>query len=199
MSFVKYFNMNYNKGPNFGNDMVNVEEALKYWNFNGPKETIRQLVDAYGKPSSMSIYDATWEFISGINHVCVKDESIPHGDHDDYLYGCRQIAVPPDLYTPIAQSSPSIIIDAQRGVVISRCNKLAVVAIYLGFVEDVVSGKVKATPEELGKRVEEGIIPEWFDDKMGELLGESINEAKKEKNNARLNNNGNILKVLKKK
>jgi hypothetical protein len=107
----------------------------------------------------------------------VKDESIPHGDHSDFLYGCRQIAVPPDLYTPIAQSSDSIMIDGQKGMVIARCNQLYVIAIMLKFVEDVVQGATKATPEELDRRIENGEVPEWFEDKMGEILGESINES----------------------
>lgn len=175
MYFQKYFNMNHNKGPDHGDSMVNTEEALKYWNFREAKETVRTLVAAYGEPTSMSICDAEWNYVGGLN-VCVKDESVPHGDHKDFVYGYKQIAVTPDLYTPLALASESIIIDGQKGIVIARCNSVAVVAIMLGFVEDVTSGAAKPTAEELMGRIENAIIPSWFEDKMGEIVNEGWKE-----------------------
>lgn len=176
MYFQKYFNMNYNKGPDHGDTMVNVEEALKYWNFREAKEMVRTLVAAYGEPNSMSICDAVWEPSAPGLKLCVKDESLPHGDHKDFVYGCRQIVVPPDFHTPLALTSESIIIDSQKGMVKARCNSVAVVAIMLGFVEDVVSGSVKPTSEELERRIENAELPNWFEDRMGEIISEGWKE-----------------------
>jgi len=178
MSFLKYFNLNYNKGPAFGDEMANPEEALKYWNFEGAIGTVKKLTHAFGQPRGMSIYDAEWGHVAGFSKVWVVDESIPHDfptPHQDWLYSERQIAVPPSLYKDLANVSGSIIIDAQRGAVIVRCQSLVKNAVTLGFVEDVVSGKAKPTPEEYAKRIEGNIVPEWFQDTLSEL-----SEAKKE-------------------
>ncbi len=174
--------MNYNKGPDHGDQMVSTEEALKYWNFKGAKESVRKMVAVYGEPSSISICDACWDHIPGFAKVWVKDESIPHdfpAPHQDCLYSARQIAVPPDLYTDFAKVTGSIIIDGQKGLVIARCQMLVKNAVTLGFVEDVVSGSAKATPEEYARRIEGNETPAWFEDRMGETLEESIDEGKK--------------------
>ena len=171
-SFLKYFNLNYNKGPDFGDEMANPEEALKYWNFEGAIGTVKKLAHAFGNPTGMSIYDAEWGHIAGFSKVWVIDESIPHDfptPHQDWLYSERQIAVPPNLYKDLANVSGSIMIDGQRGTVTARCQSLVKNAVTLGFVEDVVNGTTKPTPEEYAKRIEGNIVPEWFQDTLSEL------------------------------
>lgn len=174
--------MHYNKGPDMGDNMANMEETLKYWNFEGAIDAVKQLAHAYGNPRSMSICDAEWEHVAGFNRVWVQDESIPHespAPHQDWLYSERSIVVPSDLYEDLANVTGSILIDAQRGVVIARCQKLVKNAVTLGFVEDVVAGTVKATPEEYAKRIEGNIVPEWFNDKLGELSEAVVGRSRK--------------------
>lgn len=172
MGFKKFFNLHYNKGPDYGFDTATIEEMLKYWNFEGPKETVMKLTYAFGPPKNISVYDAKWDYIQGFHGVCVKDEEIPHDfpdPHKDWLYSCRKLAVPPALYTPLAEVSGSILIDGTKGLVTARCQMLIKNAVTLGFVEDVVAGKVEPTPEEYARRIEENEIPEWYIDKLGEM------------------------------
>ncbi len=171
MGFKKFFNLHYNKGPDHGFDTATIEEMLKYWNFEGPKETVMKLTYAFGPPKDISIYDAKWDYIQGFHGVCVKDEEIPHdtpSPHKDWLYSCRKIAVPPALYTPLANVSGSILIDGTKGLVTARCQMLIKNAVTLAFVEDVVAG-AEASPEEYARRIEENEIPDWYTDKLGEM------------------------------
>ena len=169
MQLKKYFNLHYNKGPDHGASMATVEETLKYWNFEEPKEMVRNLMYVAGPPTEISIIHAKWRWMGGFEYVCVVDQELPHEDHNDFLYCCKKIGVEPALYTPFAEASSSILIDGQKGTVKARCNSLVSNAITLGFVEDVVAGNVEPTPEELDKRQEEGQVPEWFQDKLGEI------------------------------
>jgi len=172
MDFKKYFNLHYNKGPDFGATMATVEEALKYWNFEEPKEMVRKLMYAVGPPREMSIIYAKWDYLAGFDKVCVVDEEVPHGSpapHRDFLYCCKKIGVEPALYTPLAEASGAILIDGTQGIVKARCSSLLANAIILGFVEDVVAGNVEPSAEELNRRMEEDEVPDWFQDKLGDL------------------------------
>jgi hypothetical protein len=181
MEFKKFFNMHYNKGPDLGASMATVEEALKYWNFEKPKEMVRMLMHTVGPPAEVSIIHAKWNYLGGFDKVCVVDEEVPHGDHIDFVYCCKKIGVEPALYTPFAEVSGSILIDGTMGVVKARCGSLLANAITLGFVQDVVAGNVEPTVEEYERRMEENDVPDWFQDKLGEM-NESLNEQFKPKN-----------------
>ena len=169
MELKKYFNLHYNKGPDHGANFSAVEEALKYWNFNQPKEMVKKIMYAIGPPTEISIIHAKWRWMGGFEYVCVVDEELPHGDHKDFLYCCKKIGVEPALYTPFAEVTSAILIDGQKGIVKARCNSLLANAVILGFVEDVVAGNVEPSTEELDKRHDENIVPDWFQDKLGEM------------------------------
>jgi hypothetical protein len=183
MGFKKYFNLNYNKGPDHGATMATVEEALKYWNFEEPKEMVRKLMYSVGPPAEMSIMYAKWGYVGGFDNVCIVDEEVPHNmptPHKDFLYCCKKIGVSPALYTPLAEVSGSILIDGTKGVVKARCASLLANAITLGFVEDVVAGNVEPTIEEYERRMEENQVPNWFQDSLGEMMSEGtkVNEER---------------------
>jgi len=107
--------------------------------------------------------------------VVVMDESVTHTfpmKHRDYCYSTRKLVVPPKFATLLAGVTGSIIIDGLKKEVTARCGMLVKNAVTLGFVEDVIKGKVPNSlpraKKEYARRIISNIIPRWYKDVAGE-------------------------------
>ena len=89
-------------------------------------------------------------------------------NHKDYVYSTRKIAVPPKFASVFANVTESIIIDGLKKEVTARCGALIKNAVTLGFVEDMIKGKISssvpAAKKEYSKRIMGNITPKWFKD-----------------------------------
>lgn len=158
---------------NYINEEVDLK-SLDSWKHEDAKEYAEELIETYGEPDVLAEGMALWNGgISEFNSVYVKDESIEHccpRPHRDYVYSTMTIDVPEELMEAVAQASESIIVDQLKNEVTARCADIVANAITLGFVQDLVSGKID--PEESGEEYEryilETITPDWFKEELKE-------------------------------
>ena len=141
------------------------------WNHKFPRDYFKKMVKVFGPARFENGKCAGWFDIGGFDMVKIIDEMVPHSfpaPHYDYVYSAKTIDVPPDMYSDFGKVTGSIIIDGLKRLVFARCGGLYANAVTLGFVEDVVFGKAKATKAEYSKRIKGGKIPDWYEDQMKE-------------------------------
>jgi hypothetical protein len=82
------------------------------------------------------------------------------------------IDVPADMLDTLGHVTGSIIYDGLKKEVTARCGDLYANAATLGFVKDMVDGKVSTDFEEAKKeyanRIQEAPLPDWYPDTMEE-------------------------------
>jgi len=107
--------------------------------------------------------------------VVVMDESVVHTfpmRHKDYCYSTRKLVVPAKFASLLLGVTGSILIDGLKKEVTARCGMLVKNAVTLGFVEDVVKGKVKnnlaVAKKEYARRIMGNVTPGWYKDAAGE-------------------------------
>ena len=143
------------------------------------------MTDEYGEPDVLTNNMALWNGrISEFTQTYVKDESIPHccpKPHNDYVYSTMVIDVPEELMEAIAKASESIIVDQLKNEVTARCADIYANAITLGFVQKLVKGDIdpEDSKEEYERHILEGMLPEWFEEKVEE--GKKKKKKKKKK------------------
>ena len=161
------------------------DASLDNWEYEDAKGYAQELTDEYGEPDVLTNNMALWNGrISEFTQTYVKDESIPHccpKPHNDYVYSTMVIDVPEELMEAIAKASESIIVDQLKNEVTARCADIYANAITLGFVQKLVKGDIdpKDSKEEYERHILEGILPEWFEEKVEE--GKKKKKKKKKK------------------
>jgi hypothetical protein len=144
------------------------------WKHGEPKKTAKRYIAVFGNPDETGKSFAKWNDIANFGGpTVIKDEEISHTKpvkHIDFVYSTRSIRVPADKVGILAMSSGSIIVDQLKEEVTARCHYLIKNAVTLGFVEDVVSGKIPANgaPKEYARRIKNNITPKWFKDPLNE-------------------------------
>ena len=148
------------------------------WKHKDAKMYADKLIKVLGIPDekskSMVVWTTKAKKADAIK-VVVMDESVTHTfpmTHKDYCYSTRKLVVPPKFATLLAGVTGSIIIDGLKKEVTARCGMLVKNAVTLGFVEDVIKGKVKnnlaTAKKEYARRIMENITPIWYRDMAGE-------------------------------
>jgi hypothetical protein len=161
------------------------DASLDNWEYEDAKGYAQELTDEYGEPDVLTNNMALWNGrISEFTQTYVKDESIPHccpKPHNDYVYSTMVIDVPEELMEAIAKASESIIVDQLKNEVTARCADIYANAITLGFVQKLVKGDIdpEDSKEEYERHILEGILPEWFEEKVEE--GKKKKKKKKKK------------------
>lgn len=148
------------------------------WHYRDAEEYTQMLIEELGPPGYASEGETGWENVLGFTNLWVRDESIPHSfpkPHRDYVYSTREIRVNPKQAAVLAFVSGSIIVDQLKGEVHARCGTVYANATTLGFVEDLVKGKVPLSPKqakaEYAKRIKGQWLPDWYEDELGERGG----------------------------
>lgn len=151
------------------------------WKHALPKETVTQYILNFGLPYDVGKDRATWNNIAGFDTTWVLDEQIKHThpiDHIDFVYSTLKIpGIKPEHVCIISQATGSIFIDMLKQEATARCHYLVKNAVSLGFVQDVVDGKItkEQSRDEYGKRILNNIFLDWFKDPLQEAhktLGE---------------------------
>jgi len=151
------------------------------WKHSLPKETVTKYILNFGLPYDVGKDSVTWKNIGGFDTTWVLDEQIKHThpmDHIDFVYSTLKIpGIEPEHVCIISQATGSIFIDMLKQEATARCHYLVKNAVSLGFVQDVVAGKItkENSREEYGRRILNNIYLEWFKDPLNEAhtsLGE---------------------------
>ena len=151
------------------------------WKYSLPKETITKYMLNFGLPYDVGKDSVIWKNIAGFDKTWVLDEQIKHThpiDHIDFVYSTLKIpGIKPEHVCIISQATGSIFIDMLKQEATARCHYLVKNAVSLGFVQDVVAGKItmKDSREEYGRRILNNIYLDWFKDPLNEAqetLGE---------------------------
>ena len=169
------------------------EDSLRNWEHEDAKGYAEKLIDEYGQPDEVTETMLKWNklgsFGEGERETFVKDESIPHSfpkPHRDYVYTVMNIKVPSNMLDNLGFVTGSIIYDGLKEEVTARCGNLYANAATLGFVKDMVDGKVTTTDKEKAKqeyadRVGGDPLPKWYDNRMNEgvehMCGHCLDES----------------------
>ena len=113
-------------------------------------------------------------------HVCIISQATGSIfiDHIDFVYSTIKVpGIEPEHVCIISQATGSIFIDLLKQEATARCHYLVKNAVSLGFVQDVVDGKItmEQSREEYGRRILNNIHLDWFKDPLNEAhstLGE---------------------------
>lgn len=147
-----------------------VDDVLSNFKHSDAAEYAKTLIKEFGKPDQFTDHVLVWYNISQFTITYLKDESIPHdfpASHRDFVYSVRSIVVPEKFAKTISHTTGSIIIDGLKSEVTGRCGSITANAITLGFVQDLVDGKIKNEPEaakkEYGRRIKKLVKPDWFE------------------------------------
>jgi len=151
-------------------------ESLQGWEHDDAKEYAIKLIKKFGEPDEVTENMLLWNNIeSPFQTTYIKDESIPHefpASHRDYVYSTMEIDVPADMLDTLGHVTGSIIYDGLKKEVTARCGDLYANAATLGFVKDMVDGKVSTDFEEAKKeyanRIQEAPLPDWYPNSMKE-------------------------------
>ncbi len=151
-------------------------ESLQGWEHDDAKEYAVKLIKKFGEPDEVTENMLLWNNIEPpFNSVYIKDESIPHefpAAHRDYVYSTMEIDVPADMLDTLGYVTGSIIYDGLKKEVTARCGDLYANAATLGFVKDMVDGKVSTDFEEAKKeyanRIQKAPLPDWYPNSMKE-------------------------------
>ena len=151
------------------------------WKHSLPKETITKYILNFGLPYDVGKDSVIWKDIAGFDTTWVLDEQIKHThpiDHIDFVYSTLKIpGIKPEHVCIISQATGSIFIDMLKQEATARCHYLVKNAVSLGFVQDVVAGKItmENSREEYGRRILSNVYLDWFKDPLNEAqetLGE---------------------------
>ena len=151
------------------------------WKHALPKETITKYILNFGLPYDVGKDSVIWKNIGGFDTTWVLDEQIKHThpiDHIDFVYSTLKIpGIKPEHVCIISQATGSIFIDMLKQEATARCHYLVKNAVSLGFVQDVVAGKItmENSREEYGRRILNNVYLDWFKDPLNEAqetLGE---------------------------
>ena len=122
-------------------------------------------------------WNSLGSFGKGERETYIIDESIPHAfpkPHRDYVYTVMNIKVPSDMLDTLGHVTGSIIYDGLKEEVTARCGSLYANAATLGFVRDMVEGKVTTDKDgakkEYADRITKDPLPKTYDNKMDEGL-----------------------------
>ena len=151
-------------------------EITKNWRHEDARMYAEDLVKVFGEPDDMTETRLSWNSIEQpFSEVWIVDESIPHefpAPHSDYVYSSMKIQVPNELLEILGHVSGSIIYDGLKKEVTARCGSLYANAATLGFVRDLVDGKIKMNKDQAKKeysaRIKSKPLPEWYPNSMKE-------------------------------
>ena len=157
------------------------EDSLSKWKHDDAKGYAEKLIKKYGQPDEVTETMLKWNslgsFGKGERETYIVDESIPHAfpkPHRDYVYTVMNIKVPSDMLDTLGHVTGSIIYDGLKEEVTARCGSLYANAATLGFVRDMVEGKVTTDKDgakkEYADRITKDPLPKTYDNKMDEGL-----------------------------
>ena len=161
----------------YNNSIDTFPEASRFyseWKNDLPRKTAERYLAVFGPPDEIGRDFAKWDDIANFGGpTVIKDEEITHTKpvkHIDFVYSTRPIRVPADKVGVLAKASGSIIVDQLKEEVTARCHYLIKNAVTLGFVEDVVSGRIpdEEARAEYARRIINNIYPDWFMDPLNE-------------------------------
>lgn len=148
----------------------NVNDVLKHFRHKDAAEYGKSLIKEFGQPDQFTDSCLVWYNISQFTETYLQDESIPHefpAPHRDFCYSTKVIPVDTKFAKTLAHTTGSIIIDGLKNQVTARCGSITANAITLGFVQDLVDGKISNNPEkakkEYGRRIKKLVKPTWFE------------------------------------
>ena len=158
---------------------MNSKDSLKNWKHKDAKKYAEKLIEEYGQPDEVTQTMLKWNtlgsFGKGEMETFILDESIPHsfpGPHRDYVYTVMKIKVPSDKLDTLGHVTGSIIYDGLKETITARCGSLYANAATMGFVRDLVEGKVPAkdavAKKEYAKRIKKDPLPSFYDNRMNE-------------------------------
>jgi len=151
------------------------------WKYPLPKKTVTKYIMKFGLPYDISKDQVTWKNMAGFDKTWILDERIKHThpvDHIDFVYSTIKVpGIKPEHVCIISHSTGSIFIDQLKQEATARCHYLVKNAVSLGFVQDVVAGKInkKDARKEYARRIVNNIYHDWFKDPLQEshvTLGE---------------------------
>ena len=165
-------------------DEMNSEDSLKNWKHKDAKEYAEKLIEEYGQPDEVTETMLKWNklgsFGDGEMETYVIDESIPHSfpaPHRDYVYTTMKMKVDSDMLDTLGHVTGSIIYDGLKETVTARCGSLYANAATMGFVKDMIDGKVPVEDEvakkEYADRIQKDPLPKFYDNRMNEDLDDS--------------------------
>ena len=158
---------------------MNSKDSLKNWKHKDAKKYAEKLIEEYGQPDEVTQTMLKWNtlgsFGKGEMETFILDESIPHafpGPHRDYVYTVMKIKVPSDKLDTLGHVTGSIIYDGLKETITARCGSLYANAATMGFVRDLVEGKIPTTDavakKEYAKRIQKDPLPSFYDNRMNE-------------------------------
>ncbi len=149
-------------------------DQLSTWQVNEAIKKVIYVMNWWGSPNVLTHNKAKWFKVGGFDKVLVMDETVPHtgmGEfHNDCLYCVKNIVVPPEFQSQLAEFLPNVMYDGLKKQVTVRCNDIIMNAVTLGFVEDVIKGEVEPTYEAYMERVDGLGLPDWFEQYNHEWL-----------------------------
>ncbi len=145
--------------------------GYQFWKHKDAASSVGKLSKVFGRPDYGDKEVVGWKNIAGFSRVEIRDESVVHNfpvPHRDWLYSTKKLFVPAHYYDDFARITGSILIDGLRQEVTTRCQMMVKNAVTMGFVEDVVAGKIKATKAEYARRIKGNVTPLWYKDELKE-------------------------------
>ena len=173
-------------------EQMKPEDSLKNWKHDDAKTYAEALIKEYGQPDEVTETMIKWNklgsFGEGEMETYVLDESIPHdfpAPHKDYVYTTMNIKVDSDMLDTLGHVTGSIIYDGLKETITARCGSLYANAATMGFVKDMVDGKVPveddAAKKEYADRIQKDPLPKFYDNRMNEgiehMCGHCLAEA----------------------
>ena len=160
-------------------EQMKPEDSLKNWKHKDAKGYAEKLIDEYGQPDEVTETMLKWNklgsFGEGEKETYIIDESIPHAfpkPHRDYVYTVMEIKIPSDMLDTLGHVTGSIIYDGLKETVTARCGSLYANAATMGFVRDMVDGKVPVedgpAKKEYAERITKDPLPKFYDNRMNE-------------------------------
>tara|TARA_Y100001935_G_scaffold193553_1_gene161641 strand:- start:4142 stop:6871 length:2730 start_codon:yes stop_codon:yes gene_type:complete len=163
------------------NEEMKPEDSLKNWEHDDAKGYAEKLIKEYGQPDEVTETMLKWNklgsFGEGEMETYIVDESIPHSfpkPHRDYVYTVMNIKVDSDMLDTLGHVTGSIIYDGLKETVTARCGSLYANAATMGFVRDMVDGKVPVedgpAKKEYADRITKDPLPKFYDNRMNESV-----------------------------
>ncbi len=149
-----------------------IERINSTWKNDILKETVKTYIMKFGLPYDVCKDHVIWKNIAGFDKTVVVDEQIEHTHpmkHIDFVYSTKKIqGLKPEHVCIVVQATGSIMIDLLKQEATARCHYLIKNAVSLGFVQDVVAGKISKDEarEEYGRRILSNVYPSWFKDPL---------------------------------
>ena len=141
------------------------------WKHLDAATSVDKLSRTFGLPDYGDKEIVGWKNVAGFSRVEVRDESVVHSfptPHRDWLYSTKKLRVPSKLMDDFARVTGSILVDGLKGEVTTRCQMMVKNAVTMGFVEDVIAGRIKATKAEYARRIKGNVTPRWYKDELKE-------------------------------